>query len=141
MVKGGSRRVLIVEDHADLLNVMVDLVESWGHTVRSAADGEQALAIALAWQPHVVCLDLVLPRMNGLEVARRIVAAFSHDRPDDRPVLIAVTGRSGDIDRELASAAGFDAFFAKPDHIDLLRQVLGGDPPLPATVPAAKGRG
>jgi CheY-like chemotaxis protein len=125
------RRVLIVDHYQDLRKAMADLVTSWGYTVRSAGDGQQALAIALSWQPDIVCLDLALPRMSGCEVARRIIAAFGAERP----LLLAVTGLSREVDRQLATAAGFDGFLAKPDHIDLLRDMLGGGLALPA--PAA----
>ena len=126
MMDEAFRRVLIVDDFPELLSAMTAVVDAWGHTVRCAPDGEHALAIALSWQPDVVCLDLAMPRMNGLEVARRIVAASG----DRRPLLVAITGLSGDADRELAAAAGFDRFLVKP-HLDALREILG-ERPLPA---------
>src|SRR6185295_2870171 len=130
------RRVLLVDDFPELLSAMTAVVQAWGHTVRCAPDGEHALAIALSWQPDVVCLDLAMPRMNGLEVARRIVAAFG----DRRPLLVAITGLSGDADRELAAAAGFDRFLVKPHHLDALCEILGEQPRPAAVAPPASAK-
>jgi CheY-like chemotaxis protein len=99
-----------------------------GLTVRSARDGEQALGLALWWQPDVVCLDLMLPRMSGYEVAMRISNALG----ERRPLLIAVTSLSRELDRQRASDAGFDGFVAKPESVDLLNEVVSGGFPLPA---------
>jgi len=124
------RRVLLVDDHADTREVTAGLIESWGHTVRSASEGQEALVIALAWRPDVVLLDIAMPRMNGLEVARRIISAFGEQ---DRPIIVAVTGLGRDVDRDLACAAGFDGFLQKPDYIELLQRILEtGGRPLPA---------
>jgi CheY-like chemotaxis protein len=127
-----------VDDHAELLRVTTELVESWGHQVRCAVEGQEAFAIALAWHPDLVLLDIALPRMNGMEVARRIVAAFPEA---ERPVLVALTGLGSDVDRDLASAAGFDGFLQKPDYVDLLQRILetGGLPlPVEAALPRRK---
>jgi CheY-like chemotaxis protein len=121
------RRVLIVEDHRDLRKATVFLVESWGHVVRSAADGGHGLAIALDWRPDVICLNLVLPGIGGDEVARRVIAALG----EDRPVLIAISGYGQEVDRQIASAAGFDAFFAKPYDIELLDAAIRDQPLTP----------
>jgi CheY-like chemotaxis protein len=120
----GPRRVLIVEDHQELRSATVFLVQSWGHEVRSAADGDRGLALALAWKPDVVCLDLALPRLRGEEVARRIVA----DCGSERPLLIAISGYGNDIEREIAKAAGCDVFLLKPYVVDLLEAAVRGDP-------------
>lgn len=117
------RRVLVVEDHQDLRTATVVLLQSWGHAVRSAADGARGLAIALAWQPDVVCLDLALPQLNGDEVARRILAASDRERP----LLIAISGYGRDVEREIARMAGFDVFLLKPYDVDLLAAAIRGD--------------
>ena len=91
--------------------------------MRSAADGDRGLAIALAWKPDVVCLDLTLPHMNGDEVARRIIATSD----GKRPLLIAISGYGRDVEREIASMAGFDVFLLKPYDVDLLEAAIRGD--------------
>lgn len=129
MVKGSApeaRTVLIVDDHDDLRDAMRTLLESWGHTVRAASNGRQALALALSWRPDIVCLDLGLPVMSGYDVATRIIAACGAQRP----TLIALSGFSRAVDRQKASHAGFDAFIAKPDQLDLLRDLLADGPSL-----------
>lgn len=133
-----SRRVLLVDDHADVREVTASLIESWGHTVQTAADGEKALAIALAWRPDLVLLDIAMPKMNGLEVARRIISAFGEK---SRPLIVAITGLGRDVDRDLASAAGFDGFLQKPDFMDLLQEILQtGGRPLPAGAALPSGK-
>lgn len=129
-------RVLVVEDHDDVREATTALLQTWGHTVRNARDGRDGLAIALSWQPEIVCLDLMLPGMNGAEVARRIIAAFG----DDRPMLLAITGYGRDVDRDLAIAVGFDAFLVKPYEPTVLRAILDGDGSLPTSTPAGRRR-
>jgi DNA-binding response OmpR family regulator len=67
-------------------------------------------------QPDVVLLDIGLPRLNGLEVARRIRA----QRPGDTVLLIALTGWGQDEDRQRSTQAGFDLHMVKPLDIDAL---------------------
>jgi CheY-like chemotaxis protein len=127
--------VLIVEDNPEVREATVTLLTTWGHTVETAADGEKGLALALSWSPDVVCIDLMLPRMNGAEIARRLTVALG----DRRPVLLAVTAYGHAADRELATAAGFDGFIVKPVDTNVLERILGGALPLPPGValPAA----
>jgi two-component system CheB/CheR fusion protein len=112
----------VVDDHEDSRNALCALLELSGHTVRDAADGATGLAIALAWQPDTVCLDLGLPDGNGAEVATQIRAAFGAHAP----LLVAVTGYADTLHREQADAAGFDAYFLKPYDIETFLEILGG---------------
>jgi PleD family two-component response regulator len=66
-----SRRVLVVDDNADIAETTALLLEMSGHVVRAAADGMQALACAAEFLPEIVLLDSVLPAY-GYEVARRL---------------------------------------------------------------------
>jgi two-component system CheB/CheR fusion protein len=91
-----------------------------GHHVCCAADGQQALALARGNPPDIAILDLGMPGMNGLELARRI-----RSEPWGRGLmLIAATGRGGDEDRSQSRAAGFDHHLIKPIPIDRLDALL-----------------
>jgi PAS domain S-box-containing protein len=117
-----SRRlkVLVVDDNADLLEMLSLFVEIAGHEVRKALDGRSALAAAAAFRPDVVLLDLGLPVMNGLEVARemRRRAETAGAR------LVALTGWGQARDRAETRAAGFDRHLTKPTDAETLEALL-----------------
>jgi CheY-like chemotaxis protein len=93
-----SRRVLVVDDNRDATETLELLLQLWGHDVRSAYDGDEALSRFQEFQPDVVLLDIGLPGMSGYEVARHIRAL-----PECRDVMIvAVTGYGHESDRHLA---------------------------------------
>jgi DNA-binding response OmpR family regulator len=105
-----SRRILIVDDNKDAADSMALLVETAGHRVRTAYDGEEALDLASAFAPDVLLLDLGVPGLNGFEIARRI-----RGQPWGKTVsLIAVTGWGQEHDRRRTAEAGFDAHLIKP---------------------------
>jgi len=85
-----------------------------------AYDGEQALAAAIGLRPRVVLLDLGLPKVDGLAVARRL----RHDDRFDPAVLIAMSGYAQSSDREATAAAGFDAHLAKPVELTGIYEVI-----------------
>jgi DNA-binding response OmpR family regulator len=109
-------RVLVVEDDADLSEVMVGALTSDGHAVVHAADGRAALD-ALAAEPFdLVLLDLALgPGPDGVEVCRRLRAA------QDDAHVVAVTAREGEADTVLVLEAGADDYVTKPVGIAELR--------------------
>jgi DNA-binding response OmpR family regulator len=109
-------RVLVVEDDADVREVMADALASDGHDVVVAADGRAALD-ELAGQPFdLVLLDIALgPGPDGVEVCRRLRAA------GDDAHVVAVTARDGEADVVLALEAGADDYVAKPVGIAELR--------------------
>jgi signal transduction histidine kinase len=112
-----SRRILIVDDNKDAADSMALLVETVGHQVRTAYDGHGALDLAFAFAPDVLLLDLGVPGLNGLEIARRV-----RRQPWGKTVaLIAVTGWGQEQDRRRTAEAGFDAHLIKPvSKADLL---------------------
>jgi PAS domain S-box-containing protein len=122
-----TRRVLLVDDHADTAESLAMVLKAEGHEVRTAPDGATALEVAGAYRPEVVLLDIGLPRMDGYEVARRLRAQAG----PTRVLLIALTGYGQEEDRRRAAAAGFDAHLVKPADLTTLRALLGerkGDP-------------
>ncbi|HEY8876394.1 MAG TPA: PAS domain S-box protein [Roseateles sp.] len=108
--------MLVVDDNVDAADTLATLLRMDGQRVEQAYDGEQALAKAASQRPHVVMLDLGLPKLNGLEVARRLRA----DARLKSAVLIAMSGYAQAADKQASAAAGFDEHLAKPvDLADL----------------------
>jgi two-component system CheB/CheR fusion protein len=112
------RRVLVVDDNRDSADSLATLLQLGGHEVVTAHNGMKALEAARAFRPDVVLLDIGLPGMTGLEVARAL-----RERPETRPALIvAMTGYGQDTDRERSREAGFDYHLVKPlDPADVRR--------------------
>jgi CheY-like chemotaxis protein len=108
------RRVLLVEDNVDGLEMMRLALEAKGHLVQSATDGKSAVGVAAAFRPDVAVLDIGLPGINGYDLARTLRGA----QPQLR--LIALTGYGQDADTEAARRAGFNAHCTKPVTIAVL---------------------
>jgi CheY-like chemotaxis protein len=118
----GPLKVLIVEDNRDARTTLRMLLTlAHGHEVVEADDGAAAVQIALDERPDVALIDLGLPGLDGLEVARRIRAV----RGRDEIYLVALTGYGEEEDRMRAEAAGFDVHFVKPVDIAALAKLLG----------------
>jgi len=117
----GRRRVLVVEDNADGLDTLLALLDMLGYEAQGAADGGRALEVARRFQPDIVLLDLGLPVMDGIEVARRLRA----DPQLQGAFIAALTGWGAESDRRRTAEAGFDAHVTKPVEIDALQAVLG----------------
>jgi signal transduction histidine kinase/CheY-like chemotaxis protein len=112
------RRLLVVEDNLDARQTLCTLLETLGHEVHEAADGESGVAAALERRPDIVFVDIGLPRLDGYEVARRLRAA------DFRSRLVALTGYGQDDDVQRARDAGFDEHLLKPATLDQLRAAI-----------------
>lgn len=103
-------RILVIEDNADNLDLMVYLLEAFGHTVITAVDGAGGLAAAPREMPELVLCDLHLPGIDGYEVCRRLKA----DPALRRIPLLAVTASAMAGDRDRGLEIGFDGYIAKP---------------------------
>lgn len=104
------KRILLVEDNEDLATLLAETLRDSGHTVRMALDGLTALDIATSFDAELAILDLGIPGIDGLELARRL-----NNLPDrDPPRLIALSGYDDRGDRELAAEVGFEKYFVKP---------------------------
>ena len=123
LVTPRARRVMIVDDHEEIRTSVARLVRTWGHEVAIASDGPSALSLADAFQPECAIVDLSLPGMNGIDLARRLRERF----PPTQLYLIALTGYAGADIRDACLAAGFDAHLVKPGDIAMLEKLLGSD--------------
>jgi len=101
-------RILVIEDERSLREGIVDLLEGDGHVVMSAADGVTGLEAGLRELFELVVLDLMLPRLDGMEVCRRLRAA----RPG-MPILM-LTARGSDDDKVRGLVEGADDYVTKP---------------------------
>ena len=102
-------RILIAEDVPDNRQVLIDLLQPIGFELREAQNGQEAVAIAQQWQPHLIWMDLRMPVMNGYEATQHIKAADKN-----APVIIAITGSVFQEEQALAISVGCDDFIRKP---------------------------
>jgi len=115
-----TSRVLVVDDNVDAADMLVMMLQMFGHEVQAAYSGQTALETAVEYQPDFVLLDIGLPDMNGYEVARRL-----RQQPQTKDVrLIAMTGYGQDSDRQRSQEAGFDHHLVKPVDPQKLQDLL-----------------
>ena len=113
-------QILVADDNPDNLEILRMRLSSRGYDVITAADGEEALAIAKERQPDLILLDVMMPRLDGVAVCQRL-------RADPRlpfTPIIMVTAKSATQDVVAALEAGADEYLVKPvDHGALLARV------------------
>ena len=115
----GKRRVLVADDNAMLRRALQIVLQLWGFEVTLAEDGSAALAAARDGHHAAILMDIRMPELDGLEVARRIRA----DPRSSKVLLLALSG-SGELeDRSAALAAGFDHHLVKPADLAAIQQI------------------
>lgn len=111
-----SNRILVVEDEADLSDIIAFNLQRAGYTPLQANDGVRGLDLARRERPDLVILDLMLPRLDGLDVARRLRA-----EPTTASIpLIMLTARAEERDQLTGLAIGADDYITKPFSIPVL---------------------
>ena len=114
--------VLVVEDSDAIRAAFTILLEESGYAVAAAANGEEAVRLAAERAPDLVLLDLGLPDISGLDVARRIKS----NPATARIPLVALTGRDDSLDRDALLAAGCADYLVKPVDTQALIRALPG---------------
>jgi len=119
-----SASILIADDDPNIRRALNFLMQREGHAVRTATDGQQALAMVAAAAPDLLLLDLMMPHGNGYEVCRTLRA----NPANDGVRIIMLTARGQDADQREGLALGADAYVTKPfaiaDVVDCVRRVL-----------------
>jgi PAS domain S-box-containing protein len=119
-IDGAKRRILIADDNPDVAESFEVMLQMFGHDVRTAFDGLEALEKAEEFRPDIIVLDVGMPKLDGYETARRIrQKVWGQD-----VVLIAVTGWGNEKDKTLSAEAGFDVHLVKPVDADTILKSL-----------------
>jgi CheY-like chemotaxis protein len=112
-------RVMVVDDARDAVDTLVELLKLNGYVTSSASDGQQAMAAIAAFKPHCVLLDIRMPNVNGLELAKQLRQLYGDDI-----VLVAITGGSGDDEQVAQVFRVVDHYLTKPIDIERFEKIL-----------------
>jgi len=116
-----KEKILIVEDNPQNMRLLEMVLRAKNYTLLKATDGEEALDMALREQPDLIIMDIQLPKVNGLEVTRKLrnTPAFSHTP------IIAITAYAMKGDKERVIESGCDAYLSKPINTRELPEMIG----------------
>jgi DNA-binding response OmpR family regulator len=106
-VSGTAPTILVVEDESSIASFVSLYLKNAGYTVRTAATGAEALALAVSEKPALIVLDLMLPDVDGIEVCKRI-------RQDSDVPILMLTARDEDVDKIIGLEVGADDYLTKP---------------------------
>jgi signal transduction histidine kinase len=112
--------IVLIEDEADIRVSVKALLESWGHKVRTATNGEHGKRLIFQYKPDAAIIDIAMPGIDGYSVARHVRARSEHKHMR----LIAMTGFGRDQDRQRSFQAGFDNHITKPARPEDLQWAL-----------------
>jgi DNA-binding response OmpR family regulator len=119
-----ANKILVVDDEPNIVLSLEFLMKQAGFQVRTASDGEAALAAVAAERPDLVLLDVMMPRKNGYEGCQAIRA-----NPDWQKVrIIMLTAKGREVEREKGLALGADDYITKPfstqEVVERVRELL-----------------
>jgi chemosensory pili system protein ChpA (sensor histidine kinase/response regulator) len=114
------RRILVVDDSLSVRKGLIQLLQDAAFEVKGAGDGMDAIRVLKSFEPHLVCTDLEMPNMNGMELAQHLrLEPATRNLP-----IIMITSRSTEKHREQAMRAGVNIYLTKPyTDTELLRHV------------------
>jgi two-component system response regulator AtoC len=121
MMGESMARIVVVEDEEVLRGILVEEIEDMGHEALAADNGETALALIRETRPAVICSDVNMPGMNGLELRRRLE---SEGLMDPAPTFIFISANASSVDIADGLMAGADHYFTKPIDFDRLAAVI-----------------
>ena len=102
-----GRKILVVDDEKNIVDIVAFNLHKEGYEVLFAYDGQQGLAIAQAENPELILLDIMMPKMDGFEVCRKI-------REKSQVPIIMLTARAEEVDKVLGLELGADDYVTKP---------------------------
>jgi CheY-like chemotaxis protein len=114
-------RVLVADDNHDAADTLAILLQLCGCEVCVSYDGLSALRAVPRFKPHVALLDVMMPKVHGAEVARRLRQSAA---ADEAPLLVATSGADPADDRLESYEGVFDAYLVKPYSFDEIHELL-----------------
>jgi DNA-binding NtrC family response regulator len=107
-----ARRILIVDDELSITETMGVIFTKHGYEVRTANSAEEAIEVIAVWEPEIAILDVMLPRMNGIDLAM----VLRSNRPNCRLVLFSGHAGTQELMEEAAKRGNMFEILAKPVH-------------------------
>lgn len=102
-----NEKILVIEDDRDLSGIIVNFLKKEEYTVKSAFDGDEGIRLAAEFEPQLILLDIMLPKVDGMEVCRRI-------RGGSTAPIMVISAKSSDMDKLLLLGIGADDYLTKP---------------------------
>jgi two-component system cell cycle response regulator DivK len=115
-----KEKILIVEDNPQNMRVIEMTLKAKGYLILGATDGEEALDTAVRERPDLIIMDIQLPKLNGLEVTKRL-----RQMPEFNDIpIIAITAYAMKGDKEKSIEAGCNAYLSKPINTRELPEII-----------------
>ncbi len=114
------KKILIVDDEADIIEILQFVLEANGYECVTAMDGEEGLKLAREISPDLIILDVMMPKINGYKISRLLKY---DNKYKDIPILM-ITARSQDEDKLIGEETGADEYITKPFKVDNVLEIV-----------------
>lgn len=112
------KKILIVDDEADIIEILKFVLETNGYECITASDGEMGLNLAREISPDLIILDVMMPKINGYKVSRFL----KFDEKYKNIPILMLTARSQEEDKAIGEETGADEYITKPFNVDVVVQ-------------------
>ncbi|MEW6534240.1 MAG: response regulator [Candidatus Auribacterota bacterium] len=116
----GKKKILVVDDERDIVNLITDFLEGLDFQVVSASDGEKALQIAIAEKPDLITMDIMMSNKDGYETC----LLLKENAVTSQIPIIVLTGRNSEQAALAAESFGADYYLSKPFSLEELASVI-----------------
>ena len=111
------KKILIVDDEADIIEILQFVLEAQGYECITAMDGEEGLRLAKELLPDLIILDVMMPKINGYKISRLL----KYDAKYKNIPILMITARSQE-DKNIGEETGVDEYITKPFQVDYVLQ-------------------
>ncbi len=108
------KKILIVDDEADIIEILQFVLETEGYECITAFDGEEGLKLAREANPDLIILDVMMPKINGYKISRLL----KYDSKYKNIPILMITARSQEEDKLIGEETGADEYITKPFKVD-----------------------
>ncbi len=112
------KKILIVDDEADIIEILQFVLEAQGYECITAMDGEEGLRLAKELLPDLIILDVMMPKINGYKISRLL----KYDAKYKNIPILMITARSQEEGKNIGEETGVDEYITKPFQVDYVLQ-------------------